>query len=74
MLQTGPVMTRLESPRGSPRRPPKLRRAPKAGQLRILSQPAETGQRRQPGRIRFAVLLTIWPDMTRPRDERVMDQ
>jgi hypothetical protein len=53
---------------------PKLRRAPKPGRLQILSQPAETGQRRQPGRVRFAVLLTIWPDMTRSRDERVMDQ
>ena len=25
-------------------------------------------------RVRFAVLLTIWPDMTRSRDERVTDQ
>ena len=53
---------------------PKLRRAPKPGRLQILSQPAETGQRRQPGRVRFAVLLTMWPDMTRSRDERVTDQ
>jgi len=66
MLQTGPVMTRLES-RAAHRAGPKLRRAPKPGRLQILSQPAETGQRRQPGRVRFAVLLTIWPDMTRSR-------
>jgi len=58
VLQAGPVMTRLESPRGSPRRP-MLGRAPKPGRLQVLSQPAETGQRRQPGRVRFAVLPTM---------------
>jgi hypothetical protein len=74
MLQAGPVMTRLgvAARRTAPAR--RLRWAPERGRLRILSRPAEAGRRRQPGRVRFAVLLTMWPDMTRSRDERVTDQ